>query len=118
MRLQVLFNRTRKYQGRSYQAACGQDYLNHDYMMELYLPAILVSQFLWRHHYRQLDYYRRAFLPLLDRLEDRRFYEVGTGTGFFTTQIFRHDPRFRGVGIDISPSSRRFTAAQVQGFGF
>jgi SAM-dependent methyltransferase len=118
MRLQVLFNRKRRYEEKTYQEANDQVYQNADYMLRLYLPGILVSQFLWRHHYRQLLYYRREFLPRLDQLEDKRFYEVGTGTGFFTTQIFRHDQRFRGTGIDISPHSTRFTADQVKGFGF
>jgi len=51
-------------------------------------------------------------------MTDRRFYEVGTGTGFYTVQIFRHDPRFRGYGIDISPHSRQFTLNNINGWGF
>ncbi len=118
MRLQVLFNKKRRYEDVSYEQACESVYMNEEYMMRLYLPGILISHFLWRHHYRQLLYYRRKFLPLLDRLDDKRFYEVGTGTGFYTLQAFRHDPTWRGVGIDISPHSRKFTAAQVKGWGF
>jgi len=118
MRLQRRFNKTRKYDDQSYEEACDKVYLNDDYMMNLYLPGIFVSHFLWRHHRRQFLYYKKNFLPLLDGLDDRRFYEVGTGTGFYTLQIYRHDPSFRGVGIDISPSSRRFTMNNIRGWGF
>jgi 2-polyprenyl-3-methyl-5-hydroxy-6-metoxy-1,4-benzoquinol methylase len=118
MRLQKLFNVKLKYEDVTYQEAYEKVYMNSEYMMNLYLPGIFASHFLWRHHYRQLKYYQRNFLPLLNGVEDRRFYEVGTGTGFYTVQIFRHDPAFRGVGIDISPHSRQFTLNQIRGWGF
>lgn len=118
MRLQRRFNKTRKYDDQSYAEACEKVYMNEDYMMHLYLPGIFVSHFLWRHHRRQFLWYKERFLPLLDGMEDKRFYEVGTGTGFYTIQIYRHDPAFRGVGIDISPSSRKFTMQNVVGWGF
>ena len=118
MRLQRRFNKTHEYEDVSYEEACRKVYLNEDYMMNLYLPGIFVSHFLWRHHYRQFAYYKENFLPLLDGLTDKRFYEVGTGTGFYAIQINRHDPEFRGTGIDISPYSRRFTLNNVRGWGF
>jgi 2-polyprenyl-3-methyl-5-hydroxy-6-metoxy-1,4-benzoquinol methylase len=118
MRLQRRFNQTLRYEDVSYEEACAKVYLNEEYMLTLYLPGIFVSHFLWRHHYRQLQYYKDRFLPLLDRSSDKRFYEVGTGTGFYTVQVFRHDPRFRGYGIDISPFSRRFTLEHIDNWGF
>ncbi len=87
-------------------------------MTRLYLPGIFLSHFLWRHHYRQLQFYRRRFLPRLAELEDKRFYEVWTGTGTYTVQVFQQDRTFHGIGIDISPASRTFTAAQVGAWGF
>ncbi len=118
MRLQIRFNKTKKYDDQSYAAACEKVYMNDTYMKQVYLPGIFVSQFLWRHHYRQFLYHKKSFLPLLDPIEDKRFYEVGTGTGFYTLQVYRHDSTFRGVGIDISPSSRYFTMKNVVGWGF
>jgi len=118
MRLQRIFNKKKKYEDQTYQEAYEHVYMNPDYMMNLYLPGIFISHFLWRHHYRQLQFYKEKFLPLLDGVTDKRFYEVGTGTGFYTVQIWRHDPRFRGFGIDISPHSRQFTLNQVNGWGF
>jgi SAM-dependent methyltransferase len=118
MRLQQRFNRTHKYEDLSYEEACEKVYLNGDYMLSLYLPGVFVSQFLWRHHYRQFLFYKERFLPLLDCNPDKRFYEIGTGTGFYTVQVFRHDGRSRGYGIDISPFSRRFTRRHADNWGF
>jgi len=118
MRLQKLFNKKLRYEDCTYEEACANVYMNEDYMMKLYLPGILVSHFLWRHHYRQFLYYKENFLPLVSAVGDKRFYDVGTGTGFYTVQIFRHDREFSGCGIDISPHSRRFTGNQIKGWGF
>ena len=118
MRLQRIFNKKKKYEDQSYEEAYAHVYMNPDYMMNLYLPGIFISHFLWRHHYRQLQFYKQKFLPLLDKVTDRRFYEVGTGTGFYTVQIYRHEPRFHGTGIDISPHSRQFTLNNIRGWGF
>ena len=118
MRLERLFKKKREYEPQTYDEAKERVYMNRDYMMNLYLPGILVSHFLWRHHYRQFLFYKDKFLPQLDRYDDKRFYEVGTGTGFFTVQVPRHDPAWHGTGIDISPYSREFTLDQVTGWGF
>jgi 2-polyprenyl-3-methyl-5-hydroxy-6-metoxy-1,4-benzoquinol methylase len=117
MRLQQRFNRIRRYEPQSYEEACDRVYLNEDYMMRLYLPGILISHFLWRHHCRQLQYYQEQFLPLLESVEDKTFYEVGTGTGFYSVQLLHHQPLFQGTGIDISPASRSFTRRQVAAWG-
>ncbi len=117
MRLQRLFNKKLVYEDVSYQEACEKVYMNEEYMMKLYLPGILTSHFLWRHHYRQFVYYKENFLPLLDSEDDKRFYDVGTGTGFYSVQMFRHDAHFKGFGIDMSPHSRKFTKNHVAAWG-
>ena len=114
MRLQRRFNRTKRYEEQSYEEACARVYLNPEYMKTLYLPGILVSQFVWRHHYRQLTFYRERFLPRVAKLADRRFYDVGTGTGFYSVQLLNGVPGSSGSGLDISPSSREFTLEHVR----
>jgi SAM-dependent methyltransferase len=117
MRLQKRFNQTKRYEDVSYEDATRDVYQNDAYMMDVYLPGIFVSQFLWRHHYRQILHYREQFLPRLASNDDPRFYEVGTGTGFYMVQALKAHPGLRGVGIDLSASSRRFTLKQVHGWG-
>ncbi len=118
MRLQNKFNKKLRYEDVSYEDACEKVYLNEDYMMKLYLPGIFVSHFLWRHHYKQFLYYKEKFIPLFEKFEDKRFYDVGTGTGFYSVQIFRHVENAVGHGIDISPHSRQFTRDNVAAWGF
>lgn len=118
MRLQNKFNKKLRYEDVSYEDACQKVYLNEDYMMKLYLPGILVSHFLWRHHYKQFVYYKEKFLPLFDKHDDKRFYDVGTGTGFYSVQIFRQVKNAIGYGIDISPHSRKFTRNNMTAWGF
>jgi len=117
MRLQQRFNLTRKYEDATYQEVCERVYLDEGQMMKWYLPGIFVSHFLWKHHYRQFLFHQNKFLPLLDSNPDKRFYEVGTGTGFYTVQLFRRYPQCVGHGIDISPHSRQFTSNHVKAWG-
>jgi len=118
MRLQRRFNQTLKYEEVSYEEACARVYLNEEYMLNLYLPGIFISHFLWRHHYRHFLYYQERFLPLLAANPDTRFYDVGTGTGFYTLQALRHDACAHAYGIDISPFSRHFTRHHVERWGY
>ena len=109
MRLQKHFNLTQKYRSSSYQDALTKVYLNADYMREIYLPGILLSNYLWPHHYRQLQFYRERFLPILKEMNIAHAYDVGTGTGFFSVELLRGVERLYCHGLDISPSSREFT---------
>ena len=118
MRLQAAFNRKQSYERVSYDAALEKVCLNEEYMMDRYLPGVFVSQFLWRHHYRQVRFHRERFLPLVKGNGDKRFYDVGTGTGSYSVQVFRHDPRFHGFGIDISPHACEFARKHVERWGF
>jgi 2-polyprenyl-3-methyl-5-hydroxy-6-metoxy-1,4-benzoquinol methylase len=118
MRLQARFNKTRRYEEQSYEDACRNVYQNRQFMAEVYLPGIFVSQFLWQHHYRQIQFHRERFLPLLEGAADRRFYDVGTGTGFYSVQALQRLPGFHGYGIDTSPHAREFTERHVKAWGF
>jgi len=118
MRLQNKFNKKLCYENVTYEDACKNFYMNEDYMMKLYLPGIFVSHFIWRHHFKQYLYYLKKFIPLFDNKEDKRFYDVGTGTGFYSVQVLRHVKNATGYGIDISPFSRKFTKNNIAAWGF
>src|SRR5579871_4070622 len=57
MKLQKLFDKKRQYEHKSYEEASAEVYQNKDYMFHLYLPGILLSHFLWSHHYKQHLFY-------------------------------------------------------------
>jgi hypothetical protein len=64
MRLQKKFEKTRRYEAKTYEQAAREVYQNQEYMRDLYLPGILLSHYLWPHHYRQLQFFRRSYVPL------------------------------------------------------
>lgn len=105
MRLQAKFDLTLSYGASSYDEAVSSVYSNIDYMVGTYLPALLVSHYLWPHHYRQLNWAHENFVAKLRDLERVRFCDVGIGTGFYSKELLTALPTARGWGFDISSSS-------------
>jgi SAM-dependent methyltransferase len=117
MRLQAAFEREREYQAKTYDQAAGEVYFNEQHMMGEYLPGLLLSHFLWPHHYRQLRFFDEAFVESMRVSGASSFVEVGIGTGLYSGQLLRRLPGVRGDGFDISPFSLRFTEAQLDALG-
>lgn len=115
MRLQKKFDKTREYIPKRYSDVAEAVYYDRNYMFDLYLPGILLSQYLWPHHYRQLLFFDRTFIPLARSA--RLFYDVGVGTGFYSKEMLRSLPEIRGTGIDISPFSLEHTTHLVRTWG-
>jgi cyclopropane fatty-acyl-phospholipid synthase-like methyltransferase len=86
-------------------------------MMGEYLPGLLLSHFLWPHHYRQLRFFDDAFVDAMRVAGASSFVEVGIGTGLYSGHVLRRLPDVRGTGYDISPFSQRFTEAQLAALG-
>lgn len=107
MKLQHRFQTTREYDRKSFAEAADEVYQDRDYMFGLYLPGILLSHYLWRHHYIQQGFFRDHFLPLLTP-DDEVFYDVGVGTGFYSRKLLTNS-RLRGEGFDLSPHSMAYT---------
>jgi SAM-dependent methyltransferase len=115
MRRQKAFEQTREYPNKTYAEAAGEVYFNEAHMMREYLPGLLLSHFLWPHHYRQLQFFDTAFLAPMARSEQSRFAEVGVGTAVYSRRILSRLPQARGVGYDISPSSCEFARRHLDG---
>jgi SAM-dependent methyltransferase len=116
-KLQKRFQKDRKYAAKTYAEAASEVYHNEYYMMDLYLPGILLSHYLWPHHYRQLQYFHSRFMPLVREAAEKRFYDVGVGTGFYSRQTLGGAPDVQGTAFDISDFSLRYATNQVQAFG-
>jgi len=117
LRLHAVFEKTGEYASKTYAAAAQEVYHSREYMMDLYLPGILLSHFLWPHHYRQREFFEAMFMPIVRRAPDKRFYDVGVGTGYFSRLMLQHDAAAEGVGIDISAAAAEFTERHIAAFG-
>ena len=113
MRLQKSFEETLRYEPKTYAQATRE--VNYDERVALgqYYPGLLLSNYLWPHHYRQLEFFRRSFLPLLREQREPRFYDVGVGTGFYSRQLLSFVPEASGLGFDISPHARDFATSML-----
>ena len=117
MRLQAVFEREREYKAKTHEQASSEVYFNEAHMMQEYLPGLLLSHFLWPHHYRQLQFFDSAFVSAMRQAGAASFMEVGIGTGLYSGLLLRHLPQIKGIGLDISPSSKRFTETQLEALG-
>jgi SAM-dependent methyltransferase len=109
MKLQKRFDKDRHYVHKSYKDVAEAVYHSSSYMFDLYLPGILLSQFLWPHHYRQLKFFRDRFIPKARKMPVRLFFDVGVGTGFYSKEMLRQIPGVLGRGFDISEHSLAHT---------
>lgn len=114
MRLQAKFDLSLSYSSSSYDEAVSAVYSNIDYMVGTYLPALLVSHYLWPHHYRQLNWAHEHFVAKLRDCGGVRFCDVGIGTGFYSKELLTALPTARGWGFDISSSSIAHTGQLLE----
>jgi len=117
LRLQARFERSGRYESKSYAEAAEQVYHNPQYMQSEYLPGLFLSHYLWPHHYRQIRFFETAFLEPLAVAGTASFVEVGIGTGLYSRIALQELPAVRGRGLDISESSKAFAERQLAAFG-
>ena len=114
LKLQKVFDKERQYRPKRYEDVAAAVYHSQQYMFDLYLPGILLSQFLWPHHYRQLLFFRERFIPLAHAISPTQFFDVGVGTGFYSKEMLERLPGIRGTGFDISEHSLAHTAKMLE----
>lgn len=117
MRRQKRFEREGSYPHKTYEQASQEVYLNSRYMTEEYLPGLLLSHFLWGHHYRQIEYFRTFVTPRLVRQKAAEFAEVGVGTGIYSRIALEEAPEAVGAGYEISPLSIAFAKSHLDAYG-
>lgn len=116
LRLQARFDKEQAYAPKSYLDASAEVYDNEAYMTSCYLPGLLLSNYLWPHHYRQLRYFEDFFVAEMARHGAEGFYDVGVGTGLYSRVALVGAPQSHGYGIDVSPSSRAFAEGHAEAF--
>lgn len=118
LRRQKAFEASGEYPHKTYAQAAQEVYFNAEHMTREYLPGLLLSHYLWPHHYRQLSFFDTAFLaPMRLAGDPQRFAEVGVGTGVYSGRILRALQQARGIGYDISPSSCAYATTHVHAIG-
>lgn len=117
MKLQKRFDKEREYVAKTYAEVAQAVYHSQSYMFDLYLPGILLSQFLWHHHYQQLKFFREHFVPRAQAIGAKRFFDVGVGTGFYSKEMLQALPNARGTGCDISEHSLAHTVKMLGRWG-
>lgn len=117
LRLHKKFESDRRYIEKSYKDVASAVYGNREYMKLLYLPGILLSHFLWPHHYRQRQFFESAFLPDMRQQDASLFFDVGIGTGYYSRITLASLPGIQGRGFDVSPHSKAYTEWQLERFG-
>jgi 2-polyprenyl-3-methyl-5-hydroxy-6-metoxy-1,4-benzoquinol methylase len=117
MRLQKRFERELTYVEKTYEEAARAVYRNREYMMSVYLPGLLLSHYVWPHHYRQKEFFQATFVPTVALAGAASFVEVGVGTGLYSRLLLEHVPEAEGIGYDVSPSSCDYAALQMHRFG-
>jgi 2-polyprenyl-3-methyl-5-hydroxy-6-metoxy-1,4-benzoquinol methylase len=108
MKLQVKFQKTQEYENKTYNEAASEVYQNKEYMFDLYLPGILLSHYLWKHHFLQHIFFLEKFLPLVGKGNEKIFYDIGVGTGFYSKEMLNRT-NVQGKGFDMSPHSLAHT---------
>jgi hypothetical protein len=117
MRRQKAFELSREYANKTYAQAASEVYFNEQHMASEYLPGLLLSHFLWPHHYRQIQFFDTAFVEPMSRSQCAEFAEIGIGTALYSRRILEQVSTSRGVGYDISPSSCRYAEQHVSAVG-
>lgn len=117
MRRQKAFELAREYPPKTYAEAAGEVYFNAEHMMREYLPGLLLSHFLWPHHYRQLQFFDIAFAGAMRLSPQPHFAEVGVGTAVYSRRLLARLPQSTGNGYDISPSSCQFARRHIEAAG-
>ena len=105
------FVRTGEYTSKSFEEANQRVYNNPD-IMEYYMNALLLSQFLWGHHYTIYNY----FIDNLPKYKDKIDYylEMGGGHGLYISEAIRLlKPGTKFDLIDISPTSIEASRALI-----
>lgn len=117
LRRQRRFEIEGRYPDKSYEDAAAEVYHDDGFMTSQYLPGLLLSHYLWPHHYRQLDFFRASFARSLSISGGQNFTEIGVGTGIYSRVLLETVPNVAGRGIDISESSRHFAEEHVRSYG-
>ena len=95
----VEFARSGKYSSSTFSEVNQRVYANPD-IMEYYMHGLLMSQFLWKHHYQIFDYFTKSLPAYAGKVSS--YLEIGAGHGLYLAQA-----------VDILGSETSFTVVDI-----
>lgn len=99
----VEFARSGKYSSSTFSEVNERVYANPG-IMEYYMHGLLMSQFLWRHHYQIFDYFTKSLPAYAGKVSS--YLEIGAGHGLYLAQALDIlGPQTAFTVVDISQSS-------------
>ncbi|MEM6261845.1 MAG: class I SAM-dependent methyltransferase [Bacteroidota bacterium] len=100
---QVTFAKTGSYSCTSFEDANERVYNNPE-VMDYYMHGLMLSQFLWRHHYEVFEFFNASFPNYASRINS--YLEIGGGHGIFLSEAMKATNMNKEYHlVDISPSS-------------
>jgi 2-polyprenyl-3-methyl-5-hydroxy-6-metoxy-1,4-benzoquinol methylase len=111
----VEFEKTGKYSSSSFAEVNERVYANPE-VMEYYMHGLLLTQFIWAHHYELLNYYSAKLKEIT--AGNKTYLEIGGGHGLYLNiakQLLRGEWNFSVV--DISATSLEIARNFVEGEG-
>lgn len=109
---QIEFMETGRYHSTSFEEVNDRVYNNPE-IMSYYMTGLLVSQYLWDHHYKVLEF----FFKNIDQFAGgvKNVLEIGGGQGLFTNEVLRHfNFDFKYTMVDISETSIEMSKSFVK----
>lgn len=110
---QLRFLETGAYTSTSFDEVNERVYNNPE-VMSYYMHGLLVSQYLWEHHYKILEF----FFNSIDRFtkDVKHVLEVGGGHGLYTNEVIAHlNTGYHYTMVDISETSIEMSKTFVKG---
>ncbi|MFN8296427.1 MAG: class I SAM-dependent methyltransferase [Chitinophagales bacterium] len=106
------FMRSGKYKHSSFDEVNKAVYDNPD-IMEYHMHGLLLSQFLWKHHYQIYNYFKTN---IADYKNSTNYYlEIGAGHGLYLEEALRYlNPATEFSVVDISQTSIELTKSFIE----
>jgi 2-polyprenyl-3-methyl-5-hydroxy-6-metoxy-1,4-benzoquinol methylase len=99
----IEFLRTGKYTSSTFDEVNNRVYARPE-TMEYYMHGLLLSQFLWKHHYQMFDYFATTLSRYADHIKN--YLEVGVGHGFYLSKALEVlGDKAMLTAVDISETS-------------
>ncbi len=115
-RLQNQFTKTGKYPVKTHAAANERVFANNSYMSKIYLPGVLLINYLWPHQYALKQHFTATFVKKLRSNNNSKFLDIGVGSGYFSRVALTNALSAFGTGYDISRPALEFAQNHMEYF--